>query len=99
MMNMISLKFLLVRTIQGMSRLFYILILIRCLLSWLPIDRRNKFVDLIYTLTEPVLAPIRRLFDRSPLGGGIGLDFSPVIAILLVELLCNLIVMVIVRYV
>ncbi|MCD8089102.1 MAG: YggT family protein [Clostridiales bacterium] len=88
-----SVKMLLIQAVSWMSRLFYFLILIRCLLSWLPIDRRNKFADLVYTLTEPVLEPIRRLFDRSPLGGyGMRIDFSPVIAIILVEIVCNIII-------
>ncbi len=90
---MISIKILLIQAIGWMSKLFYILILVRCLLSWLPVDRSSKIVDLIYTLTEPVLEPIRRLFDRSPLGGyGMRIDFSPVIAIILVEIVCNVLI-------
>ncbi len=55
-------------------------ILIRCIISWLPISRNNPFVRIIYSLTEPILAPIRRLIEKSPLGGGMMIDFSPVIA-------------------
>lgn len=91
-----NIKMFVIQAIYNMSRLFYLLILIRCLLSWLPIDRRNKFVDIVYTLTEPVLGPIRRLFDRSPLGGyGMRIDFSPVIAIILVQLVCSVIIQII----
>lgn len=59
-------------------------ILIRCILSWLPINRNNFFYNIIYSLTEPIMAPIRRLIDRSPLGGGMMIDFSPVIAYFLI---------------
>lgn len=82
----------LVQTVDFMSRLFYFLILIRCFISWLPINRGNTVIRLIYTLTEPVLAPIRNLFSRSPLGGvGMGIDFSPIFAIILVEIVCDII--------
>ncbi|MCD7854031.1 MAG: YggT family protein [Clostridiales bacterium] len=86
-------KYFIIRAIGNMSKLFYLLIVARCLLSWLPVNRSNKIVDLIYTLTEPVLAPIRRLFDRSPLGGyGMRIDFSPVIAVILIEIVCDVII-------
>ncbi len=90
---------ILAQAIYMMSRIFYLLILIRCIISWLPINRNNSLVRLCYMLTEPVLAPIRRLFDRSPIGGaGIGIDFSPVIAIILVDIVCRLLISVLYRY-
>ncbi len=55
-------------------------ILIRCIISWLPLDRNNVVVRIVYSLTEPILAPVRRMIERSPLGGGMMIDFSPVIA-------------------
>lgn len=65
-------------------RIFYEIlsfaILLRCILSWLPLSRDNFFVRIVYSLTEPILAPVRRLIDKSPLGGGMMIDFSPVIA-------------------
>jgi len=68
------------------------LILIRCILSWIPLGK-NFITELIYTLTEPILEPIRNLLNRSPIGGsGMMIDFSPVIAYLLIQLLENVIV-------
>ena len=65
-------------------RIFYEIlsfaILLRCILSWLPLNRNNFFVRIVYSLTESILAPVRRLIDKSPLGGGMMIDFSPVIA-------------------
>ena len=40
----------------------------------------------IYSITEPVLWPIRRLMPGIGVGG-MGLDLSPIIVILLVQLL------------
>ena len=60
-------------------------ILIRVLLSWLPmanirIDPYNPAVRLLYTITDPILEPLRRfttigMMDLSPLVALILLDF------------------------
>ena len=58
-----------------------IAIIVRALLSWFPnIDRRNPLVDFVFTITEPVLAPIRSVMPR-----GMMIDFSPMIAIVLIQ--------------
>lgn len=41
---------------------------------------------LLYNLTEPILQPVRDMVDKSPLGGGSGLDFSPIFALILLRL-------------
>jgi YggT family protein len=57
-------------------------------MSWFPVDRHNGIVKLIYGLTEPILAPIRRMMFKSPMGGaGMPIDFSPVIAGILLEVI------------
>lgn len=54
-------------------RIFELLILARILLSWIQLDPYNPIVQWIFRLTEPILAPIRRvlpptgMFDLSPL--------------------------------
>ena len=60
-------------------------ILIRVLLSWLPmagvqIDRYNPVINILYTITDPILEPLRRyttvgMIDLSPLVALIGLRF------------------------
>ena len=43
-------------------------------------------MELLYVLTEPVIAPIRSLLQRSPLGGpGMVIDFSVLIVLILLE--------------
>ena len=54
------------------------LIIIRALLSWVNPDPWNPLVQFLTRVTEPVLAPIRR---RVP-SWRIGLDLSPLVAIL-----------------
>jgi YggT family protein len=56
------------------------------ILSWIPVDNRNPAVPLVYQITEPLLTPIRRLLPD------IGIDLSPMIAIIGVQLLRILVV-------
>lgn len=53
------------------------IIIISALLSWVSPDPYNPIVRFIHRVTEPVLRPIRRIT-----GFGMGIDFSPMIAIL-----------------
>jgi len=67
------------------------LILARVFLSWIPIGRDNPVIRFIYALTEPILAPIRNMLRKSPLGGpGMILDFSPIIAFFLIRFILNI---------
>lgn len=66
------------------------LIVIRALLSWFIRDPRNPLVAIIHMLTEPILSPIRKLLFKLNLGGN-ALDFSPLMAILLLQIARNLI--------
>ena len=82
---------LLISAISIFFRLFYILIFIRIVLSWLPLGQ-NPLTQMIYGLTEPILGPIRELIHKSPLGGGMMLDFSPVIALFMMELVRDILI-------
>ena len=56
--------------------------LIRAILSWFPID--NRFVDFIYTVTEPFVAPLRLLFVKLGWFQGLPIDISFMISYLLI---------------
>ena len=82
--------FMLIDTILGL----YVWVLIAsAILSWLVafnvVNTRNRAVyvigDFLYRVTEPVLAPIRRIMPN--LGG---LDLSPIIVILIIFFIRNL---------
>jgi len=61
-------------------------IFLRAICSWLPFN----MPPLLYYITEPILSPIRSMFNRSPLGGSM-IDFSPLIALFLIQIVVNLI--------
>ncbi len=79
------------RLVNAIFAIAEFIMLARVVISWLPIDRNNKYVDLLYRITEPVLAPIRRMLDRTPLGGSSTFDFSPLIVLLLIGVLQNIV--------
>lgn len=56
------------------------IIIFRALISWVNPDPYNQIVIILYRLTEPVLGPIRRKLPMS----NMGIDFSPIIVILVI---------------
>ncbi len=56
-------------------------ILVRVLLSWVPVRLPQGIADLIFSVSESVLGPIRRVL---PFMGG--LDISPLVALVLIQL-------------
>jgi YggT family protein len=55
-------------------------IVVRALLSWFNLPPSNPIVTLLYDITEPILAPLRRVVPR------IGMfDLTPIVAIILMN--------------
>ncbi|HAY22279.1 MAG TPA: YggT family protein [Desulfobacterales bacterium] len=75
---------------RTISLIFWVLdlaIIARVLISWIRADPLNPIVRFVYDVTEPILGPIRRAL---PAMGGI--DFSPLVAVILLDLLERLII-------
>jgi YggT family protein len=63
------------------------LIIIRCLLSFINLDPYHPIVRFIYDVTEPIMGPFRRIIPN------IGMfDFSPLVAVLAVEVARQLVI-------
>jgi YggT family protein len=77
----------LIEVVNLVFKVLFYLIIARCFLSFIRHDPYQPLIRFIYDVTEPVLGPFRKLI---PAVGGI--DFSPVIAIMAVELVRNLII-------
>lgn len=56
------------------------IIVIRAVLSWVNPDPYNAIVQFLFRVTEPVLYRVRRFLPF----GNLGIDFSPVIVILVI---------------
>lgn len=66
--------------------IFQLVLLARVLLSWFPnVDRSNPLIQLIYSITEPVLRPVRDLLPQSGM-----MDLSPLIVFLIIQVLMRL---------
>lgn len=64
--------------------LYVLVILARVVLSWLPVDRDQAWARFLVDVTEPTVGPIRQVIP--PIGG---MDFSPLVAMLLLQLVRN----------
>jgi YggT family protein len=64
------------------------IIIARALISWVSPDPFNPIVRFLYRATEPVLRPIRRRMPMMQMG----LDLSPLVAILALQLIDWLVV-------
>ena len=80
-----SIQNLLVAFIQVYS----FIIIIRVIISWVNIPKDNIFYEILLNLTEPVLGAVRR--QLSSYFPNMMIDFSPMIVIILLEIISNFI--------
>jgi len=81
--------------VDRIASLWMILILVRAVLSWVPefSYRHRDLVSWLDRLTDPIVEPLRRLIPPANTGG---LDISPVLAIIAIQLARNLLLAVLV---
>jgi YggT family protein len=77
---------LLLTFIQLLAYVLWFLLLARVVVSWTNPRGGGGLVAFIYQATEPILAPIRRLLPATA-----GIDFSPLVAILLLGVIIRLV--------
>ena len=72
---------------------FIVLLFVRVIMTWIPFNPDGlggKIFAILSAFTEPVISPIRRLIQRSPLGGpGMMIDFSPMLAFLAIRFITS----------
>lgn len=49
---------------DGLIMLLQIAMLVRAVMSWFPVSDDNVFASIAYTITEPVISPVRRFLER-----------------------------------
>ena len=54
-----------------------IAIFVRAILSWFPVNRENPIVAVVFQITDPLLAPARRIMPRTGM-----IDLSPMVTII-----------------
>ena len=71
------------RVLDVVLNIYMWVIIIRALISWVSPDPYNPIVQILTKMTEPVLRPIRKLVPPHK----VGVDLSPLIAVLAVVFL------------
>ncbi|HCG98359.1 MAG: hypothetical protein A2074_06950 [Candidatus Aquicultor primus] len=82
------------QVVDVVFRLLYIFILVRVVLSFIPIPVNNitrPILNFIYDITEPILRLVRNIIPPVMIGG-VGLDLAPIIAIILLQIVQTIVV-------
>jgi YggT family protein len=89
MISLISLIPFVAQVINQVINILIYAIIIRAFLSFIPQIRSNQLIRLLNDITDPLLKP----FQRFQIGGpGMAMDFSPLIAIIILSLIQSWIV-------
>ena len=81
---------LLIGTVQALISVVEVCFLLRAILSWLPLSDSNPFVTFTAMVTEPIIMPIRALFDRFGWFRDFPLDMPFFVAFILVNVVSSL---------
>lgn len=74
---------LLIRAVSVFFQLINLLLLIRVILSLVRFNNDNRYIGLLYNLTEPILEPFRKLTRKFSINQMV--DWSPLIAMLCIQ--------------
>ena len=79
--------YLVARVVSLLLGILEIAMLVRAIASWIPTLDGAGFMDIVYMITEPIVVPVRLLFERFPIFRNSPIDFSFLIAFLLLGML------------
>ncbi|OGO82006.1 MAG: hypothetical protein A2Y18_01435 [Clostridiales bacterium GWD2_32_19] len=84
------------QAVDGLFTVLSVLIFIRVILTWVGIDyEKDKKVRLLYDATEPILEPFRKLLSKWQ--SGMMMDFSPILALVFLDILKTIILTLLIR--
>lgn len=81
-----------IQVIAAVIQIYSLIILARVLMSWVPmftgrpLDPYNPIVSALLTITEPILAPVRRFTTFGMM------DFSPIVVLLTLTIVARVLV-------
>jgi len=84
-------KVIILKTIYQFFNIVNILILGRILLSWIRLAPGNPLANFLYQVTEPILSPCRLLLNKLGLKFNM-IDFSPLLAVILLQAIERLLI-------
>ncbi|HYE11423.1 MAG TPA: YggT family protein [Patescibacteria group bacterium] len=77
-------EYLLIRSLSVFFQLVNLLLVIRVVLSWARYNPYNKYITLLFNVTEPILEPFRKLLNRLNVNFEM-VDLSPLVAMLCIQ--------------
>ncbi len=84
---MYNLVYVITSLVSIFLSVLHILMLVRAIMSWLPIDEDSPIMNFIYAMTEPIIIPIRMLLEKSETVRSFPIDISFFIAFILLSVL------------
>lgn len=85
--NMYPLMVVLTGTVYFLISVLQVMMLVRAIMSWFPIDEDGAFFRFINGCTEPVIAPVRTLLEKLNFFQNIPIDMSFFITFLLLSVI------------
>ena len=79
--------YVVVTLVRTLLYVLEITMFLRALLSWFPIDEESRLMSFLYTVTEPVIQPVRALLYRLNLFPNSPLDVSFFITYIIIAIL------------
>ena len=84
---MAGIIYILTKTVSVLISAMQLLMLMRAVISWLPVDEDSNLVTFLYTMTEPLIMPVRALLSRFEALEDMPIDISFLIAFMLLSLI------------
>jgi len=73
------------RFLEILCEVLTLLILVRVVISWISPGQTNTLTNILFQVTEPILGPLRRIIPKVGM-----LDLSPMVAIILLQVIATL---------
>lgn len=87
--------FAVAQVLLTLTKIYFWVILASAVVSWVRPDPYNPIVRTLHALTEPVLYRVRKWLPFTYIGG---IDFSPVVVIIILQLIENIVIRSLVQY-
>lgn len=82
---MTGLAYVLINIVRVFLTAIEALMLIRAILSWLPVDEESTLANFVYMMTEPIVMPVRLVLERFDSIRNMPIDISFFVAFLLLS--------------
>ena len=82
-----QLFYIVTATVSFLIAAIQFLMLMRAIISWIPFEEDHPLVTFLYSVTEPVIMPVRAVINRLGLFEGLPIDMSFLITFMLLSVL------------